>query len=80
MNLIQLRPPEYLTHISISYIVCSTPIASAWTDYHNIDYLELSRSPTGFINHFWTQEVAVSEIKRTSRVNSRFESKTVTNL
>jgi hypothetical protein len=37
-------------------------------------YLELSRSPNGFLNHFWIQ-VAVSEVQRPLR--NRFRSETV---
>jgi hypothetical protein len=40
-------------------------------------YLELSRSPKGFLKYFWIQ-VAVSEVKRPLR--NRFGSETVTNL
>jgi hypothetical protein len=39
-------------------------------------YIELSRSPNGFLNHFWIQ-VAVSEVKRP--LHGGFGSKTAKN-
>ena len=66
---IQVRPPGYFIHISIT-----TPIVSALKNYYRQGFLE---APTDVLSHFWIQ-VAVSELKRPLR--NRFGIETVTNL
>ena len=54
VNFIRVRPPGYFIHIFIT-----TPVVSA---LKKLLYVELSRSPSGYLNRFWIQ-VAVSLMK-----------------